>query len=413
MKSRELSQDSSTPALKPVGHLPALDGIRGGAILLVLLFHFGQYGHGLPPPTVLVDKIFYKACQAGWVGVDLFFVLSGFLITGVLYDSKGTFHYFRNFYARRCLRIFPLYYASLMLFVITLPRLFPAHHDLQSLRHGGFWYWTYLSNVWIAYKGWDPFGVLDHFWSLAIEEQFYLVWPVVVLIFKRRTLLWVCATFIGGALLMRTGLRLSGFEIAAYVLTPARMDALGVGALLALLARGPNGLSRVARLAWPVASSAGLALMAILFWRQGFSYYDVVVGTIGHTLLACFFGSMLLIALVSSPSSAVGKLLESPALVFFGDYSYALYVFHCPLVFFRPSFLSFASVPKPFGSQLLAHVLYLVLAILVSVLLALLSWHSCEKQFLKLKRLFPYQSGEIKPVRVLLARERLPSITPS
>src|SRR5262245_10664845 len=175
----QLPASSMLSASKIASHIPALDGIRGIAILLVLLFHFGQYGHGLPYPAVFVDKLFHRICQIGWVGVDLFFVLSGFLITGILYDSKGRNHYFRNFYVRRCLRILPLYYFSLILFLIVLPKLFPLHTGFRSLRQDSFWYWTYLSNVRVAYRGWDSFGVLDHFWSLAVEEQFYLLWPIV------------------------------------------------------------------------------------------------------------------------------------------------------------------------------------------------------------------------------------------
>ena len=402
-----------SPTFKPVGHIPTLDGVRGIAILLVLLFHFGQYGHGLPPPSVLVDKVFYKACQVGWIGVDLFFVLSGFLITGILHDSKEGAHYFRNFYARRCLRIFPLYYLFLALFLLVLPRLFPLHRGFQSLRHDAFWYWTYLSNVWVARKGWDPFGVLDHFWSLAIEEQYYLVWPVVIVIFKRRILLHVCWAFIVGALLLRIGLRVAGYGTAAYVLTPARMDALAVGAALALMARGPSGLSRFACLAWPTASLTGLALAVVYFWRRGLVSHDFVVGTIGHTLLACLFGSILLIVLVSPPESTLGKLFSSPTLLFLGHYSYALYVFHYPILFFRPSFLTFSGIPKLFGSQLHANLLYLVLATSLTVVLALVSWHLCEKQFLKLKALFPYQHGESKAKIAPLAREHLPSTTPN
>jgi peptidoglycan/LPS O-acetylase OafA/YrhL len=364
----------------------------------VLLFHFGQYGHGLPLPSVLIDKVFYKACQAGWIGVDLFFVLSGFLITGILYDSKESPHYFRSFYARRCLRIFPLYYLFLILFLWLLPTLFPLHTGFQFLRQHAFWYWAYLSNLWVARHGWDPFGVLDHFWSLAIEEQYYLVWPVVILISKTRILLRVCSAFIVGALLIRIGLRLGDYGTAAYVLTPARMDALAVGAALALVVRGPFRLSQIASRAWGVATLTGLALVVIFFWRRGLSWTDVVVATIGHSLLAFFFGSILVIALVSPAESALGKLFASPGLRFLGRYSYALYVLHHPILFFRPSFLSFTQVPQLFGSQLPAYVLWITLACLVSVSLALASWQFCEKQFLRLKALFPYESKQITTV---------------
>lgn len=394
-------------------HVPVLDGVRGIAILLVLLFHFGQYGHGLPAPSVLVDKAFYKACQAGWVGVDLFFVLSGFLITGILYDSKEGSHYFRNFYARRCLRIFPLYYATIFFFLICLPRLWPFHEGMQYLTRDRVWYWTYLSNVLVAYKGWYWFGVLDHFWSLAVEEQFYLVWPVVILVFTRLTLVRISLALIAAALVVRIALRLSGYEIAAYVLSPARIDALAVGALLALIARGPYGLSRLAPFALPAAGLTASAVALIGVWRHGFPYSDLVVGTIGHTVLACLFAATLVMGLTSSPSSALGRWLASPILTFFGRYSYALYVFHNPLLFFRPSFLSFTSIPQLLGSQLPALLLYIMLAILVCVGLALLSWHVYEKQFLKLKRFFPYPSNPRNGSMTPVLQGQLSSVTSS
>ncbi|HEV2844590.1 MAG TPA: acyltransferase, partial [Thermoanaerobaculia bacterium] len=221
--------------------LPALDGLRGLAILLVLLLHFTVYGG--PPATEGIDKLFYRAAQAGWIGVDLFFVLSGFLITGILYDAKGGENYFRSFYARRVLRIFPLYYGALAVFLLLVP----------ALRPGSFWHWTYLSNVQIAREGWPDSGALGHFWSLAVEEQFYLFWPVAVLLLARRSLMAACWVCLAGSLLLRVGLHLADQETAAFVLTPARLDSLAAGALLALAARGPEGLAPVARRAGAMA----------------------------------------------------------------------------------------------------------------------------------------------------------------
>lgn len=393
-------------------HIPALDGLRGIAILLVLVFHFDRYGNGLPFPSVLADTIFMKFSQAGWMGVDLFFVLSGFLITGILYDSKESDHYFRNFYARRCLRIFPLYYAALVLFLIILPWLFSAHAGLQSIKENAFWYWTYLSNLRSAYTGWHWFGAVNHFWSLAVEEQFYFVWPFVILFFKRRTLLRVCLALILGAVLVRVLLCLAGYTIAAYVLMPARMDALATGAFVALACRGPHGFARLANVAWPTASLMGVVLALIFVWRGGLFAHDVIFATIGYTLLAIFFGSILVLALVSTPSSILGRLFTSSGMTFFGRYSYALYVFHHPILFFIPGSLALSRIPKVLGSRLPAELLFIALATIVTVSIALLSWHLCEKQSLKLKRFFPYHSRKIQAAAVSLAPEQVPSITP-
>ena len=378
--------------LRSSRHLPALDGVRGIAILLVLLFHFGLYGHGLPPPSVFVDRAFYAVAGIGWAGVDLFFVLSGFLITGILYDARSGSRYFRNFYARRCLRILPLYYGALIVFTVCLPLLLPQDEGLRHATATAAWHWTFLTNVLVALEGWHPNGMLDHFWSLAVEEQFYLVWPVLVFVFGRVALLRVCWIVIAGALLVRIGLWTAGYEIAPSVLGPARADALAVGALLALVARGPDGLSRVAAFARPAAGLLGAAL-AFVFWGVVLPQRDPVVATGGYSLLAAFFGAVLVIALTASPAGVPGRWLASRPLTFFGRYSYGLYVIHVPLVFVAPAVVGPArvsDVPHLLGSQLPALLLYITAASLASVCLALVSWHALEKPFLQLKRWFPY-----------------------
>jgi len=227
--------------------LPTLDGLRGIAILLVTLFHYEvrewpwRAGFAAPLWTVV---------REGWLGVDLFFVLSGFLITGILVDTKSNQGYFRNFYARRTLRIFPLYFAYLaavFLILPVLPRI--AAWQAETPFDTQLWFWSYLCNLVISLRGWgaSPQLVSDT-WSLAVEEQFYLIWPAVVLLSSRRTLVGICLACIVGAIAFRTGLRLAHVPwVANVVLTPARMDSLTMGALVALAVRGPSGLARVAR----------------------------------------------------------------------------------------------------------------------------------------------------------------------
>lgn len=387
--------------------IPQLDAVRGLAILLVLLFHFSSYGHGLPAATIVVDRMFEVLTRACWVGVDLFFVLSGFLITGILYDSKRSPHYFRNFYARRVLRIFPLYYGTLVVFLIVLPRLLPSSETIGALQGDAVWYWTYLSNVRIAKDGWQWFDSLGHFWSLAVEEQFYLVWPIVILFFGRSNLIRICVWCIGGALVARVALNLAGYQTAAYVLTPARMDALALGALLALTARGPVGLTHIARWAQPVAGLLGLLLCAMVVWRRGLVPHDPVISIVGHTLLACFFALVLVCALTSTRRQFLGRLFSSSSLRFLGQYSYALYVFHHPILFLRPGLLPLDWVPTVLGSLLLKKLVFISVATAVSIVLALISWHLYEKQFFKLKRFFPYQpdetANEARPSEIVAA----------
>ena len=200
-------------------HLLALDGVRGLAILLVLIYHFtlGMSGSGL------ASRLFLKLTATGWCGVDLFFVLSGFLITGILVDAKESPHRFRNFYARRALRIFPLYYAILTFIFVFLPLVAVRSEGVAPLGDAGIWLWGYGTNILAAQRNaWFPLG---HFWSLAVEEHFYIFWPAVVMWCDRRTVLWVCASMVIIALLARLWMVSSGAVLAAYCLTVCRMDA--------------------------------------------------------------------------------------------------------------------------------------------------------------------------------------------
>jgi peptidoglycan/LPS O-acetylase OafA/YrhL len=380
--------------------IPALDGLRGIAILLVLFLHLGQFGHGLPAPIVFVDKLFIRLARTGWMGVDLFFVLSGFLITGILADTKGNAHYFRQFYARRVLRIFPLYYASLALFLIVLPALMPNHWVLLDLQSDAAWYWTYLYNMKVAVTGFLPSSALGHFWSLCVEEQFYLVWPVVVLYLSRKGLLVACATAIVAALLCRVALSNTGSIVLPDVWTPARMDALAVGAFIAVMARVPGGLAGMRRWAIPTAVVTAVPLAFAL-------RYNIALLTFAHTLVALLFGAILVLCLTASPLTALGKTTGSSFLRFFGRYSYALYVFHHPLLWFKPAF-NLAVVPTVLGSQLPAYVLWLAISIGACVAIALLSWHLIEKPALNLKRFFPYRAAIVTPSVDAMALAPLP-----
>jgi peptidoglycan/LPS O-acetylase OafA/YrhL len=387
-----------TSGLAAGERVASLDGVRGVAVLLVLVHHFLLYGGPelLQPAT---HPILYNVALSGWIGVDLFFVLSGFLITGILYDAKGGPGYFRNFYARRVLRIFPLYYGVLLALLVLLPLVIPDSERLRLLRQDAGWYWTYLVNLKIAaHDGWGRAPGLGHFWSLAVEEQFYLFWPVAVLLLSRRTLLYACLGCLVASCLMRAGLHRSGHVLAAYVLTPARADTLALGAFIALIVRGPNGLAQVRR--WsPLVLTASLASVAAIFLWRGPDYHDPVVQTIGFSFLACLFAALVGLA-VSSPAQGLPqRVLGAPLLVVFGRYSYALYVFHHPLLLFKPKAVSSALLPTVLGSDVPARVAFAILGIALTLGLAMVSWHAYEKQFLKLKRLFPYGGSSGRTTR--------------
>lgn len=382
----------SLPLAHSSVHVRALDGVRGLAILLVLLFHFAAMSE--QPLDVALDRVVFKIMVSGWIGVDLFFVLSGFLITGILCDSRAwRGQYFRNFYARRFLRIVPAYYLLLALLLLVVPAI-PSLDEaaIEGVRAQWPWYAAYLTNVrTVLEPGLLPEAVYTgHLWSLAIEEQFYLVWPAVVLLCNRRALLAVCVFAILSAPAIRVGLHLAEVDpIAAYQLTPARWDALAVGALLALIAREPNALRVALRWARPCAVVSAAALVALSVWYGVLSPYDTLVQELGFSALALFFGAVLLWAFVAKARSPLGWFFGSGVMTGLGRYSYALYLVHLPVASIVAQHLDLAaSAPQIGGSWILGTAYVIVVMAAISMLCAFVSWHLWEKQFLKLKTRF-------------------------
>lgn len=377
--------------------LPGLDGLRGIAVLLVLMNNLYP-GH----PGGFADRIAYIVSNTGWMGVDLFFVLSGCLITGILLDTKGDAHYFRNFYARRFLRIFPLYYGFLLAWVaiVGLSRWFDAA-DARSFLDVQGWYWSYLANVKIARYGWGEGLEPGGFWSLAVEEQFYLLWPLVVLWSGRRRLALICVGMVAGAFLVRlAGWLLIGTEAEAglYVATPARMDSLATGALLAIALRSPGPAEALRRWAAPAAAVTTVLIAGLFVWRKGLFATDPVVQTIGYSLIAGCAAAYLALAVTAPAGSRRHAIFSHPVLRFFGLYSYGIYVLQTPLRPFLWGQAWVQSPPRLFGYEAPAAFAILVLLSAIATGAAVLSWHLYEKHFLRLKTRFAY--GHRNPRRV-------------
>jgi peptidoglycan/LPS O-acetylase OafA/YrhL len=383
-QGQRTSPHGEIPDLK--GHLPVLDGLRGLAILLVLVHHMR-----IMAGTAIGDRLVSGLMNGGWIGVDLFFVLSGFLITGILVDARDRSRYFLNFYARRTVRIFPLYYAVILVALVLLPQC--AHPLATRLGAGtsdGTWYWLYLSNFAVAFRGVFPNTVLDVSWSLAIEEQFYLLWPAIVLCCERRTLMKICLALVGVALIVRGVLAAAGVSaFSIYVLTPARMDALAVGAWVALAARGPGGIAGLVPRARVVAWTVGPAVLGILAWGH-MHYESRIVHSVGFTGLALFFGALLVLTVNAPPRGLLGRAFAHPGLTLFGRYSYALYLFNLPVrVVLQHTLFTRHWLPRVAGSQLPEQVGFGLLMTGTTLAAALVSWHLYEKHFLKLKKYFP------------------------
>jgi len=354
------------------------------AILLVMAIHF----LGDATPRSALQRLVVKASSYGVLGVDLFFVLSGFLITGLLVEAKGKPNYFRNFYARRTLRIFPLYYLVLALLFVALPRAWPLSPALEEARAHQAWLWTYTANFYVAARGSWALTYVSHFWSLAIEEHFYLLWPLVVFSFQRRTLERICAAVIGGGLLLRIGLALGGTsELSISVLTPCRIDTLCVGALLALLCRREGWADELVRRSGRAALALGSVIVVLSAWCALTKAGLPVLHQIRGSLYALFFGALVLVSLQPRPS-LLPRALRGRALRFLGKYSYGLYVYHGLLTWYFIEFHAEARFDAFFGNHALAIAAKAACGVAISVAVAMASYELFEKPFLSLKRFF-------------------------
>jgi peptidoglycan/LPS O-acetylase OafA/YrhL len=348
--------------------MPELDTLRGIAILMVLFYHGYFWSIGLSR----IAKAFVEMTRPGWLGVNLFFVLSGFLITGILLDSKSKKHYFRRFYTRRALRILPAYYAILIL--LFLRGLRPFAFLVLSL--------FFLSNV-------TPlFGVVPSYpvlWSLAVEEHFYLLWPTVVHKFSSRAV-GRCAIGIACVVpLLRAETYLLGRMEGLSSFTWLVADGLAMGAWLATYVRKPGFTRR--KLGWISAGAVGIATFAaILGAGSGILTRQKLAGaafqeSCGNLAFLGFLGFFLLLG-----TGRWKFMVRRPLLSFYGHISYGLYLIHL-LVFETYNRLIrnlWSQLPTPAGHFGMMTLRFAV-CVAVSTGLAFLSRRYFEEPFLRLK----------------------------
>ena len=385
------------PAYRRVlgGHMPALDGVRGLAILMVLAHNFDL----ISGPASRLGRLIDAGANLGWIGVQLFFVLSGFLITGALLDTRGAANYYGVFFARRFLRIFPLYYGTLLVAFVILPLVSPAH---APDGRNQVWLWTYLTN-WVE-PGGRGVAAFPHFWSLAVEEQFYLIWPLVVRAVMPARLFRVTLALVVAAFASRVALRAAGVDPAAvYMWSVCRMDALAAGAALAVWLRLPGGPEIVER-RWRALSvvTAAVGLGGLVVTR-GLPRTSLATQTFGYSILVWVF-AYLVISAIRAEASVSGKgsertlaarLLGAAPLRSVGKYSYAMYVFHVPI----HALLS-PLVSRWWGSETVGAggaLAYIMIASGATYLAAMASYHLFEARLLALKRHFPPRSSPSSP----------------
>ncbi len=354
-------------------HIEYLDGLRGLAILLVLAAHF--FGD-------------YKLCQFGWTGVNLFFLLSGYLITGRLYDGKKTavnnYGYFRNFYGRRVLRIFPLYYGCLFVFFVILPVVYRRYGvNFSGLYRDQWWYWTYMSNWNFYWHGYPDNITLITFWSLAVEEQFYLVWPFLFYYLpeagrvKTICIVWSISVAFRMA---------SGHPVLSYFSTLTAAEPLLLGSLLCVLEKqGRLGLLR--RLVIPVVLFGVLVLAAVFALDDNLGNWNPILIRYGYSGIDLLLAGLLYGVLAGGWRPYWRRVFSAGWLCWLGRYSYGIYIFHW---FILQMFMTQVQSLwlRTGGEAVLVYWVVRLAGTAVVLLLAFLSYSYYEKPFLRLKKYF-------------------------
>jgi peptidoglycan/LPS O-acetylase OafA/YrhL len=337
LHSPETDRQRSTPPFSPVRshqeHIPELDGLRGTAIFLVVVYHYLEQQGTVAPGSL--TSILQRVVLMGWSGVDLFFVLSGFLIGGILLDARNSPTYFRTFYTRRFFRIIPVYYVWILAYVVLIGVAGPA---LRARSNSGlimalgmpiFSHFFFLQNLMVI-----PFAGLagawfSHLWSLAVEEQFYLVSPVVVRLFSMRLLTIFLACVIGAAPLLRVVLWAAHTDPwLVSVLMPCRADSLAVGVLAAVLWRRERfreWLSDHGGILYAFLAALFAGVVALWKWSPQSQTWGME--SIGFTWLALFYVLILLLALVRR-EDPIARLARMAWLRELGRVSYCVYIIH-------------------------------------------------------------------------------------
>lgn len=342
-------------------YIPELQGLRGIAVLAVVFYHSHPRLVGTP---------FYAASLWGWAGVNLFFVLSGFLITSILLETREKPHYFRNFYGRRALRIWPVY--VLVLFVCYLRAdWFVGLPVWKALGTAPWWAYLLLIQNLFPIKLPPP---ITPTWSLAIEEQYYLAWAPLVRYLRRPAVL---AALLFAVFIVCPWFRMHNFAWITPTHTVTHLDGIAMGSLLAL-GLYTVGLSRAKWLA------LGLSAMVLGFTAAG----SIAGGTAFlDTALSTGFGGAVLASISSTGlRNPVNVLLRRGPLPYYGKISYGMYMTHIMVFVY---FGWFDQKMDPYGTM--GNLAVVGFRLAMATIAATILWYGFESRILKLKRYFSFQ----------------------
>ncbi|MFZ5569870.1 MAG: acyltransferase family protein [Thermodesulfobacteriota bacterium] len=363
-------------------HFPELDGIRGMAITLVLIFHC------MPLNSLPMSDFIAPIKASCWIGVDLFFVLSGFLITRILIGLKQTQKKYLIFYGRRSLRIFPLYYFTLTVVFFLLIKNADIHYTIQYCAPMK-WFFLYAYNIYIwINNSWAISDYLNHFWSLCVEEQFYLFWPLIIFTFQSARLPFVMTAIITAAISFKTCLFFIGMTAPVLFTNMfARMDCFAFGGLAAYahLYWDKAIITKKARFLFFLSFSI-LMLTGII--EKGIHAASPLILVVMTPIIALFFSCLIYLSL-NDGIIPVKRFLSNNILRLLGKYSYGIYIYH---------WIIFVSIIR--FDVLSLHIenpwLQFITVLLATFSVSFLSFHLLEQHFLKAKKYFTFQ---IKPER--------------
>ena len=373
-------------------HYPAIDGLRGFAVLLVIWFHSSLFAHEMTQSVHQgFQKIYYNFGVLGETGVDLFFVLSGFLITGILIDTAREKNVFKNFYIRRSLRIFPLYYACIAVFIIVCLVLGKdIFSDMRWLTHI-----LYLQN-WSVLYNFDSYMYLNHTWSLAVEEQFYLFWPFLFLaVFKRSLKLTIimCLALMLSSSILRSALYDGEVHKFAYSATICRLDGLIMGALLAVLCKNYQTYMRdnIIVFLYGMLVTSLIVIFLVLCSADSYVFHGLLM-RFGLVFCNLFYVCLLAYIFLSGAHSGIFRFFRSKYLQGIGRVSYGVYIVHVPLMLMIGHYL--VSYEMTYWWN---HMALLISGIVVPLCVASLSYKFFERPILLLKNKYaPLAKGNQK-----------------
>lgn len=359
-------------------HYPALNGLRALAVLGVLIAHSVMIAAMGAPAETPYQSLFLDIMGIGWAGVDLFFVLSGFLITGILLDTSEKKNCLRKFYIRRTLRIFPLYYFVLFLYFSITYLL--GHID--NFGTSEIMYLLYAGN-WDEWAGLPRPVALRHLWSLAVEEQFYLIWPAIFLISNKYNMAkHVCIFTILATVLFRIAFVWFDYHDYIYHITITRGDSLLIGALLAIIIK-EKGLHYFNIRKSLYVLTIGCIAIATLFCINGnFAGKTPLILMFGIPSLFLVFVPVILLTFLLPRNHIFQRVLSSPALIFMGKISYGMYVYHWFVIILIHSLNLVPFEDYSFWSR---HALFLAYATPVTIILSWLSYEYIERPILGYK----------------------------